>query len=880
MAWESIARKQRKYEMVSLFLFGACIICGFIGDCVVMQGGYFIRVVGMDGVSLVILQIQGTIDTLSIAVLSLLGGRVSETYMGIPLIDFTLNRKPLYLKQKRIIYSLISLLCVNIFLHLLGLYNAVLAVFLVTAGLIVISIKEIYEVFSGHIVIEDEIRSYLADRAVKGIHSEHLDLMHKFCDEWKLNIAIQTEPEYEVYRQIFDILFKKIFQDEAPNSRAELQNYIYPSIHALLCAEVPSSRRRGLSFLNEVYQNAWNCIYEYRSKKSAGNAKKDGVCNGRVRGIARKTESNDKNGGKAEERKTQNETLPFSDGFHLFHTVCYHLQEVVESLPIAEADQELKWFDTIEYVFLVNYWLAEEAEDRGELFDTARFAGAMGRYLAENRNQNWHADKWEKPFGFLRLPQCPPDRMKQMEFHWSETLLFYAVSLVNGNMLDLLENSLYTRGMPSLYSPVGDWKARLLLEIHCYIYYLAEYEIPACISEDLRQSCKGFLLNYKIRQNFSRFLYQISGSREILNPNLEKQLCDRLARFEFFPRGAMSKQMVMETAVHNFVVFTVLHLYGEYDSNHMMEYVLSDEFVKYYLTEYVKLPREIINRLDVFLQMLSATEEVEKDPAQRKARARYALLERMTKQRLKTILMKEASGYPREDERASLEELARQIEGYVNEEFALIRSEEAKSAPEHKICCFDLNTVADMRIEDYLPNYYGEIADGMLWGLCKYLIKTGSLLKINRKDFQDDADYIAHIKNSDAEIVLGSRQMFLAERYGDQKILDRYLEERKTAFIGYRGIGMLLKENSLRIHIEKVNISVRPVRIWESGARYDSENDEYIYNTSGTELIYKREELADYLRQSRKMIHVAVRLSIKTPKGAIGDALCADRFMF
>lgn len=853
MTWESVTGKQRKYEIKSLVLFAAYIVCGLTGDWMVRHDRYLVFVGGMEGISLVILQIQGTIDTLSIAVLSLLGGRISETYMGMPLIDFILNRKPVCLKQKWIINSLIFLLCFNIFLHLLGLYNTVLALFLVTAGLIVISIKEIYEVFSGDIVIENEIKSYLIHSAENGTHREHLDLTKKFCNEWELKIGIQIEPEYEIYRQIFDVLFKKLFQDETPNSRQELQKFIYPAIRALLCAEAPSARRRGLSLLREIYQNAWACIRESKDK-------------------------------------APDKALKFSDGFHLFHAVCYHLREVVKSLPIAETEKELKWFTTVEYIFLVNYWIAvkddenakvaKDAEDRGELWDAACFTGTLGCYLAKSQTQEWHAESWEKPFGWLRLPICPPDKVEEIEQRWSEVLFYYAVSLVNNNMLDLLENSLYIRGMTYLRIPAEEWKVRLILEIHCYIYYLTEYETSAHISEDVQKSCKDFLWSHKIRRIFSRFLRQISCARGIFNPDLEKHLYNRLMGFEFLRSAEEPDRPSLETIVQNFVVFIALYLYGEYDPDHMMEQVFSDEFVKFHLTEYIKSPGEAIKRLDTFLQMLSITEKINEKQTQERALKQYAMLEQMTKDRLKVILMKEASNHLPEGEQMSLEGLEQQIEEYINEKFALVQSEDAKSAPEHRIRCFSLDTVADMPAEEYLSNYFGDIADGMLYGLCKYLFDAGSLQKIDRKNFQDDTAYIAYIRNSNAGIILGSRQIFLAKQYSDQKVLEQYLDGKKVLFAGYHNIGMLLKENSLQIHVEKVSISVRPLLVNESGARYDPEHDEYTYNTSGTELKYKREELADYLKQSRRMIRVAIRLSIRKTRGVIGDIVYADWFPF
>lgn len=844
MTWESIAGKQRKYEVKCIVFFAVCGIWGLAGDWMVRHDIFLIPVLGMDGISLVILQIQGTIDTLSIAVLSLLGGRISETYMGIPLIDFILNRKPIYLKQKWIINLLIILLCFNIFLHLLGLYNTVLALFLVTMGLIAISINEIYGVFSGDIAIENEVKSYLTDRAENGTHCEHLALAQKFCTEWEMKIGTQIEPEYEAYWQVFAMFFKELFQDDTPDSRLELQKFVYPPIHALLRAEMPSSRRRGLSLLRNIYQNAWSCIRERRDENP-------------------------------------DQALRFSDGFHLFHAACDHLWEAVESLPIAETEKELKWFTTVEYIFLVNYWIdTKTANDYSELWDAARFTGTLGYYLAKNRTQEWHAVNWEKPFGWLRLPPHPRAISDDAVRRWSEILLYYAVSLVNGDMLDLLENSLYAGGMTYLNIPAETWKVHLILEIHCYIYYLAEYETSAHVLENVKKSCRDFLRKYEIRRIFSRFLRQISCSREIFNPKLERLLYNRLSGFEFLQSMEDPKRPSLETIVQNFVVFITLYLHGEYDPNRMMDQVFSDEFVKFNLTEYIKSPAEVIRWLDTFLQLLSITETINEQQTQLEARRRYTTLEQMTKDRLKIILMREAAEYSPENTPASLEELEQQIAEYINEKFALIQSEDAKGAPEHRIRCFSLDTIAHMPTEEYLSNYFGDIADAVLCGLCQYLLKAGSLQKINRENFRNDTAYVSYIRNSGAGIILGSRHIFLAKQYSDQNVLDQYLDEKNAMLIGYHNMGLLLKEDSLQIHVEKVSISVRPLLIKESDAQYDAEHDEYTYNISGTELKYKREELSDYLKQSRRMIHVAVRLSIRKGKGVIGDILYADKRPF
>lgn len=605
MTWESIKSKQLKDEFLWIVCFVVYILSGVIGDCLSKGGHPILFVENLDGVSLVILQIQGTLDTLSIAILSLLGGRVSELYMGIPLIDFALNRKPRWLRQKRIINSLIILLSINVCFHLLKLYNIVFTLFLVSEGLICFSVKEIYEVFSGHIELGNEIETYLLDQMEIGMHSDKINLLHKFCNEWKSKIVNQSEPEYKSYQKTFDVIFHKLFLDKAPNNRTELQKCIYDVLYALLHSERPAIKKRGLCFVRETYSKAWSCVLA-----------------------------------------DKNAVLSFSDGFYLFHTISDELQETVGQLPVAEVERALQWFATAENVLLVSCWVAWEEERQKEFLALNRFARAMGYYIAKNRDQEWHAVIWEKPLEYLRFPiLCPEDRQDEMRQQQSTMLFYYAVGLVNFNMLNILGNSLYARAIPRLYRPVDKYHALLVLKIHCYIYYLADYESNACISNDKQKACKTFLRSDKIRRAFSDFLYRISSSEEIFNQDLEKLLLWQLEGFEYFPTGATAKTMIMGDVVRNYVLFITLYLFGEHDPYHLMDQVLSDEMVSYQLPLYLEKSDTTINLIDNFLMLLSTSENYAHEE---KAREIYMALERKTKQRLKKIELSEAAQQPQE----------------------------------------------------------------------------------------------------------------------------------------------------------------------------------------------------------------------------------------
>lgn len=836
MKWKDIKREQVKIEALLIGVFILCILAGAFGDCLNRHGHPIFLVENFDGVSLVILQIQGTIDTLSIAVLSLLGGRVSESYMGISLIDFTLDRKPSYLKQKWIINSLIGLLSLNICFHIWGQYNMVLALFAISEGLICFSVKGIYEVFSGHIELENEIKCYLLFQFENGTRSNKLDLLHKFCDEWKSKILKQSEPEFNIYQNTFDAIFENLFLDKAPNSRTELQKCIYDVICVLLHSENPTLKKRGLCFVKEAYSKAWSYINSH-----------------------------------------ENEVLGFSDGFYLFHAVSDDLRDAVEQLPVAEVERELQWFTTAEYVLLVNYWVAKGSEHQSELQDLSRFAGAMGYYIGKNRDQEWHATVWEKPLTYLRLPLIYPEgKQEDMKRQQAAILFFYAVSLVNSNMLEILENSLYTQAIPRLYYSMDKYCALLVLRIHCYIYYLAEYESTTCISTDIKHACQTFLRRDVIRRTFSDFLHRISLSKEIFNQELESLLLGDLEGLEFFPTRAASKTMIMGTVVRNYVLFITLYLFGEHDPNHMMDQVLSDETVKYHLPLYLENSGTTINQLDVFLTLVSTSEKLTLDFQKKKARLSYAALERETKRRLKETELSKPARQSQNGDPASIRQTEQQIQQYIREKFSPLISEDAKTSTQCAIDCFQIDILSDMSAEDLLLEHLSDIAGGLISGFNKELCKAGSLRIVRRSGFRDDAEYIDYLKNNDADIVMGNQWVFHTNRYNSQITVDQYLRERKTIFAGFANFGILLKGGCLKIYVGDVHISIRPPLVEDSGAKYDSERDIYIYNLSGVDLEFTKDELADYLNHNRQIVDVRISLFVKKTEGITGDSLQND----
>lgn len=69
----------------------------------VEHGIIFHIVEDLNDVSLTLLQIQAAVTTLTLTIIDLLSGNVSDSYMGIPISMFYLEKRPFLLKQKAVI---------------------------------------------------------------------------------------------------------------------------------------------------------------------------------------------------------------------------------------------------------------------------------------------------------------------------------------------------------------------------------------------------------------------------------------------------------------------------------------------------------------------------------------------------------------------------------------------------------------------------------------------------------------------------------------------------------------------------------------------------------------------------------------------------------
>ena len=193
--WNRMRKQNRNLESMILIIIAACFLLG--GWCdwnALVKEKAWIFINDIDAFSLTILQIQASTATLIIAIIALITGNISDSYMGVSVSDFYLNIKPWKLKQKMLIFMLLGFELIGALFHVLKLYNCVFGVFVATLAVILLSILEMYSAFEGRNKQNQDIEAYInyvLDSDTK-IDCK-LDVYQKFVLDWKRELDSQDK---------------------------------------------------------------------------------------------------------------------------------------------------------------------------------------------------------------------------------------------------------------------------------------------------------------------------------------------------------------------------------------------------------------------------------------------------------------------------------------------------------------------------------------------------------------------------------------------------------------------------------------------------------------------------------------------------------------
>ena len=436
--WEKARRNYKLLEVICIIIGVACVFMGAICDILVANDIVFWVVDSLSDFSLALLQIQATIGTLTIAIIALISGNISDSYMGISISDYYLNIRPKFLKQKAIIFVSLALILINAICHMLALYNVVIFVFVLTFFLVGVSITEVYSIFCGKRKMQEEIEMYFIHVIENDeYYQKKYDVCSSFVDDWKEISKIQNDEEEEKYRKLFIKGIEALIECSDKQGYDDINKLSYEIAVNLLTGITENEKIHGIAFVQEFYHFLWMYILQDKSRK--------------YEAFSRIT---------------------------LFGNVAYYFVDAMNYIPSEKLEKVISIDSFVDNVLRVSYWIGYDVEKCSyEIGYLNSFARHIGLYIAtQNRkgimiNKNFWGNVL-KHCHYFYFANMPEDLIQNYAYKRCAIQFDYCYGFFLNNQAEIVKENLYYYCLGNTYQVENRQHAILILSVHCFLYYL------------------------------------------------------------------------------------------------------------------------------------------------------------------------------------------------------------------------------------------------------------------------------------------------------------------------------------------------------------------------------------------------------------------------
>lgn len=861
--WKKIQKICKMRELIGIISMIMFVLLGAFCDWnVLVDRNILIPIDDIESFSLTILQIQATVGTLIFAIIALIAGNISDSYMGVSISDFYLNIKPWKLTQKVLIVILLGLCLSGVIFHSLGLYNSVFYLFIVTLIAILISILEIYSALKGRNKQNQEIELYVNYIIESNAQYEKkLDIYQNFVLDWKKVVESQDKQSYEMFLEIFEKCMSALWIYKTDRALLSIEQQCYNISYCLLGSEKKTLKEKGLEFIQEAYDILWKLIYSCIT----------------------------------ENRLLLNQ---YKSEFHLFTEISGELIESIDELSVEDVEKRLKFDNLVDSVIRISIWFRydkeKEVDDKEEKFKFKRykynyqseinelnsFAKYIGYYLRKQNNKNniinqrvWAnvLNRWSL-FSTYNIPEERAEDFLEAKVN---TYFCYCYGMLVNGQENIVKVGLYLTGMGNTVRLDNKYQALLYLVVHCYIYYLAVRESDNCVPADIRQSTLNIWNDKAVKGAFLDFLNMLSENSEWLDLDMLDQMYGIVNRFELPPQYESTKSMIIELVTSDFYLFLILFMSHEFLLPELLERNIDDMRAFKYVSEgNEEKTQEMLGKLFRMTFIGNKSEE----QIDKEVDLMYDDLEKIVKKKQKERYIRLAKEAQENYEtKINEEEICEKIKNdtikNIKEKFApiLIESDE-----KNRIIDINLLNLIDytssMGTKNNTNGYYLHMDGMFLLGIARYLYQRRVLESKKRfDDFTDDKEFMEYLAANNLHLLLGSQYILKNRDYRISTEYKRFLEDYETIYTTVLQDGIALKKNSVQVCLHDINVSIHSPSIKEENVEYDKKTGKYYYPIlDGLPIDFDEDELREFLYNNRKVINIAAKISIQVNEKPCG----------
>ena len=516
-----------------------------------------IKIENISEFSLALIQIQATIVTLTLSIIGILSGVLSDQYMGVSISYYFLEINPRLLTHKKIIYVEFILLGLSLIGYMFCLYNFMISIFIVSLILIVVSITEIYEVFKGKKYVEGRIVDHVTNIFETAENTD--DLANAYIENWGSIVALQSKEEFQTY---YDVFFKLIMALLEHQKIKEINSYTEKVAVCLLRHDSQDCRLKGLLFVNDVYKRIREWIQQVKKNNVSIDQSIDLLNRINYEWYCALSSID------AEIVKQE-----FLDSFREYAHDKYEQLEYNNLKENLLKVNFFHWFDFFSRnVIYVNLFVEHQSYI---LKDSIYFLSRiLGQYVAEQSNRQYYFDfkYWQKLITdglddsmeqcYYKMKIEVPEKKQDAYYDFLTKRDFYiCVGYIMNNQTDLVIKGWFPDGKSPEYT--SQYVLQKVMSIHFLMYYMIKIGEKYHTNQVLLKRIKELITEKEfIQQLIAFFDHQasvdnVNNKKILLNAQLKKKLEDILHTFPELIPPVKDEDKNITQAYFLYVVLTI-----------------------------------------------------------------------------------------------------------------------------------------------------------------------------------------------------------------------------------------------------------------------------------------------------------------------------------
>lgn len=243
------------WEILIILFISITIIASILADfsLIKIPNFFALRISNKEDLMFNLFTTQATLATISIAIIALSSGVVSESILGISITRYISQLRPRVFKHQRLIILSLVISFINYFAVSCNLFNTSIAIFLLSVIISVILVKDLFLIFLGRREIKQQIEFYIIENySMIGVDNFKISLLES---DNITNIAYLRE-NLDVIKKIFE---KEIILQSGTNKSQllmEIESIISDAFMKLYEKKMSDALLIILDFIGDFYEIA------------------------------------------------------------------------------------------------------------------------------------------------------------------------------------------------------------------------------------------------------------------------------------------------------------------------------------------------------------------------------------------------------------------------------------------------------------------------------------------------------------------------------------------------------------------------------------------------------------------------------------------------